>query len=73
MGVCVDTLDHVPPELEDYESALLWRSLRSLCSRMLLIDEVNGVRACVLRSSEFDPERASSAINPANVGTVTRP
>jgi hypothetical protein len=29
--VCSDTLlDHIPPELEDYESAMLWKSSASL-------------------------------------------
>jgi hypothetical protein len=31
--VCSDTLlDHIPPEVEDYDSAMLWKSLRALCS-----------------------------------------
>lgn len=47
--VCAETLlDHVPSELEDYESALLWKSLRNLCSRALFVTEVGGVRVRVL-------------------------
>jgi hypothetical protein len=49
MVVCAETLlDHIPPELEDYESALLWKSLRSLCGRALLSTEVDDVRVRVL-------------------------
>ncbi|WP_407150449.1 AAA domain-containing protein [Bradyrhizobium sp. ORS 86] len=39
--VCADTLlDHIPPELEDYESAMLWKSLRNLCSRIVFRAEI---------------------------------
>lgn len=53
--VCAETLlDHVPVEIEDYESALLWKSLRSLCSRTLFDLDIDGHRvralAPVLRS-----------------------
>ncbi|HTE19329.1 MAG TPA: hypothetical protein VK689_13225 [Armatimonadota bacterium] len=31
--VCAETLlAHIPPELEHYQAALLWKSLRALCS-----------------------------------------
>lgn len=41
--VCADTLlDHIPPELDDYESALLWKSLRNLCSRLIFSTNVAG-------------------------------
>lgn len=31
--VCSESLlDHIPPEVEDYDSAVLWKSLRALCS-----------------------------------------
>jgi superfamily I DNA and/or RNA helicase len=41
--VCSGTLlDHIPPDLEDYESAMLWKSLRDLCSRVVLTTQVNG-------------------------------
>lgn len=47
--VCAETLlDHIPPELEDYESAMLWKSLRSLCSRELLSTAVSGFNVRVL-------------------------
>nr|WP_238401635.1 AAA domain-containing protein [Altererythrobacter sp. C41] len=50
--VCAETLlDHVPTELEDYESALLWKSLRNLCSRRLFTTIVDGVGVKVLAPS----------------------
>lgn len=43
--VCAETLlDHVPSDIEDYESAMLWKSLRNLCSRTLFVTEVDGIR-----------------------------
>jgi superfamily I DNA and/or RNA helicase len=53
--VCAETLlDHVPSDLEDYESAMLWKSLRNLCSRTLFVADVNGVRVRVLAPSLRD-------------------
>jgi hypothetical protein len=47
--VCADTLlDHIPPELEDYESAMLWKSLRNLCSRGVFHSDVQGHAVRVL-------------------------
>lgn len=47
--VCAETLlDHVPSDLDDYESALLWKSLRNLCSRTLFVTDVGGVPVRVL-------------------------
>jgi AAA domain/PD-(D/E)XK nuclease superfamily len=41
--VCSDSLlDHVPAELEHYDSALLWKSLRAICSRQIGEVPVNG-------------------------------
>lgn len=46
--VCVETLlDQSPAELEDYESAMLWKSLRSRCSRTIMESEISGVRVHV--------------------------
>ena len=43
--VCAETLlDHIPPEIEHYQAALLWKSLRSLCTRALASAEVNAHR-----------------------------
>lgn len=43
--VCAQSLlDHVPPEIEDYETAMLWKSLRTLCSNTLFEQDVLGVR-----------------------------
>lgn len=53
--VCAETLlDHVPSDLEDYESAMLWKSLRNLCSRTLFVTDVDGVRVRVLAPSLRD-------------------
>jgi superfamily I DNA and/or RNA helicase len=47
--VCADTLlDHIPPELEDYESAMLWKSLRNLCSRIVHETNVDGFSVRVM-------------------------
>lgn len=43
--VCAQSLlDHVPPEIEDYETAMLWKSLRTLCSHTIFEQDVEGVR-----------------------------
>ncbi len=50
--VCAETLlDHVPSDLEDYESAMLWKSLRNLCSRTLFVTNVDGFRVRALAPS----------------------
>jgi hypothetical protein len=50
--VCAQTLlDHVPSDLEDYESAMLWKSLRNLCNRTLFVTQVAGVRVRALAPS----------------------
>ncbi|MGO6664820.1 AAA domain-containing protein [Rhizobium ruizarguesonis] len=50
--VCAETLlDHIPSDLEDYESAMLWKSLRNLCSRTLFATEVDGFPVRVLAPS----------------------
>ena len=35
-------LTHIPPEVEHYDSALLWKSLRAFCSRRLFTTTVSG-------------------------------
>jgi hypothetical protein len=41
--ICSETLlDHIPAELEDYESTLLWKSLREVCSLAIGDDVVSG-------------------------------
>lgn len=43
--VCAQSLlDHVPPEIEDYETAMLWKSLRTICSQPLFEVELGGAR-----------------------------
>ncbi|MGH1574134.1 AAA domain-containing protein [Methylobacterium sp. P31] len=50
--VCAETLlDHVPSDLENYESAMLWKSLRNLCNRLLFVTDMSGVRVRVLAPS----------------------
>ena len=47
--VCSEALlDHIPADLEDYESAMLWKSLRALCSIQVGSVEVAGHRVRVL-------------------------
>src|SRR5437588_12286967 len=47
--VCAETLlDHIPPELEDYESAMLWKSLRNLCGRIVFHTDVAGYAVRVM-------------------------
>jgi AAA domain/PD-(D/E)XK nuclease superfamily len=50
--VCPESLlDYVPVEVEHYESAMLWKSLRSLCSELVTTEQVHGhtVRVLTLR------------------------
>ena len=35
-------LTHIPPEVEHYDSALLWKSLRAFCSRRFFTTSVGG-------------------------------
>jgi hypothetical protein len=42
--VCARTLlDHVPADLDHYESALLWKYLRAMCTRRVASERVAGV------------------------------
>ncbi len=41
--VCSESLlGHIPVELEHYEAAMLWKSLRALCSRQVAHEQING-------------------------------
>jgi superfamily I DNA and/or RNA helicase len=42
-------LDHIPAELEHYESAALWKALRDLCSEFVAEAEVGGHRVRLYR------------------------
>jgi hypothetical protein len=67
--VCADTLlDHIPPELEDYESAMLWKSLRNLCSRVVFRAAVQGHAVRVLAPPIRQPDAPALA---ARDGRVT--
>jgi predicted metalloenzyme YecM len=47
--VCAQTLlDHIPADLEDYQSAMLWKALRALCTRLIAMEEIAGHRVQVL-------------------------
>lgn len=45
-------LDHVPAEIEDYESTLLWKSLREICSEPVGTAVVNNHGVTVMTPSE---------------------
>ncbi len=48
--VCSRTLlDHIPAEAEHYQSAILWKALRGLCSELVAESEVNGHRVRLYR------------------------
>ncbi|WP_439624754.1 AAA domain-containing protein [Gemmata sp.] len=42
-------LDHIPAEVEHYESAALWKALRDLCSELVAETEVGGHRVRLYR------------------------
>jgi AAA domain/PD-(D/E)XK nuclease superfamily len=47
--VCSDALlDHIPAELEHYDSAMLWKSLRALCSQLVATETVDGHEVHIL-------------------------
>ncbi|WP_410814340.1 AAA domain-containing protein [Micromonospora sp. 067-2] len=47
--VCARTLlDHVPAELDHYQNAVLWKSLRALCTRLVGEVETDGYQVQVL-------------------------
>ena len=47
--VCAESLlDHIPPDTEEYASAVLWKSLRALCRNELFATEIDGFRVRVL-------------------------
>jgi hypothetical protein len=47
--VCSDALlDHIPAELEHYESSMLWKSLRALCTAEVVRTAVGGHEVVVL-------------------------
>jgi hypothetical protein len=47
--ICSSTLlDHIPPDQDDYENALLWKTLRETCSRQIGELHMNGSHVRVL-------------------------
>jgi hypothetical protein len=51
-------LNHIPPEVEDYNAAMLWKSLRSLCSEQLGGMEIDGEEVRVFAPDPDAPELA---------------
>src|SRR5262249_7372867 len=47
--VCSRTLlNHIPAEVEHYQSARLWKSLRELCSVLVAETEIRGTRVVIM-------------------------
>lgn len=47
--VCSEALlDHIPAEIEHYDSAMLWKSLRALCSQPLATETIDGYEVRIL-------------------------
>ncbi|MBD2487176.1 AAA family ATPase [Aulosira sp. FACHB-615] len=41
--VCSESLlNHIPTELENYEDTMLWKALRSICSQLIAIENIDG-------------------------------
>jgi hypothetical protein len=59
--VCAESLlDYIPPELEDYESAMLWKSLRALCTKQVAQMTIDGYQV-VISTPPLDPVAAGNA------------
>lgn len=57
--VCSESLlGHIPVELEHYEAAMLWKSLRSLCSRQVAQEQINGHTIHVMAPAMEEIEEA---------------
>jgi predicted metalloenzyme YecM len=60
--VCASSLlDHIPDDLEQYDETMLWKALRSTCSRLLAELEVDGHRVRVFGPQPATPAAAVSA------------
>ena len=53
-------LDHIPAEVEHYESAALWKSLRDLCRELVAETEVGGHRVRLYRPASGSGTDASA-------------
>jgi hypothetical protein len=49
-------LDHIPADLENYQAALLWKSLRALCTRLVGFAELSGHQVQVLTLPQLPRE-----------------
>jgi hypothetical protein len=57
--VCSETLmNHIPPDYEQYESTMLWKALRNVCSRLVAHIDVQGER---VRVFTFEPPQRTCA------------
>ncbi|MBD2367375.1 AAA family ATPase [Leptolyngbya sp. FACHB-402] len=55
--VCSSSLlDHIPADLEHYESAMLWKSLREICSQEVACETVNGHTVQIFTPPDALPE-----------------
>ena len=50
-------LNHIPPEMEDYKAAMLWKSLRNLCTKEIISTDHDGEKV-----SLFVPDPESEEI-----------
>jgi hypothetical protein len=64
--VCSETLlDHMPVEVEHYDSAFLWKSLRGLCTREVAVAGMDGHRVRILTPSAEALREAAEGDQPA--------
>lgn len=60
--VCSDALlSAMPPEVEQYTAAMLWKSLRGICTRIVAEEELDGHRVRVYTIPVADAIRAADA------------
>lgn len=55
-------LDHIPAEVEHYESAALWKALRDLCSEFVSEAQVGGHRVRLYRPPSAFPHRQGPSL-----------
>jgi AAA domain len=59
--VCADTLlDHIPVEVEQYDDTVLWKTLRTLCTREIASEKVLGYTARIRTVPDVLPTSAAS-------------
>jgi len=61
--VCSEALlDHIPAAYEDYESTMLWKALRSICTQQLAIGDVGGHTVRILAPPFTHPSVGSERL-----------